>query len=469
VVVRAVVERFAAGGYGLCRTSEGVIFVRGAIPGEEIEITRVERRRGVGWARAWRLLTPSPDRIASVCPHFPTCGGCDFHHVTYERELEAKRQVTAETLRRLSGLAIEVEGPIVPHTGAQPLEYRNTIRIQGGATDGRPSSARQDAASQEGGATDGRPSSARQDAASQEGGGGYLGFCEKESNSIVDIRDCPIAAKSIREELPLRKAKALEDIPRSVTFRAGQAGPDDSSPAVSVVTTWNGRTEIEGGATDGRPPPAPQDAAFAAGGPTGVRLLGPGPGFVWIRLLDRLYRVGPRSFFQVNTAVAEEVIRDLRELLPPGRRFVDLFAWVGTFAIALADRYERVEAYEISRSALDDFRVNAEGLAKITIREWDAARGLSGPSTMPALKEPLERDDIVIVDPPRVGLPDRLTADLVRMRPSVVAYVSCDPATLARDLKALVAAGYAVARPVRLYDMFPRTAHVESLAILTRT
>jgi 23S rRNA (uracil1939-C5)-methyltransferase len=448
-LLSAVVERFAAGGYGVCRTAEGVIFVRGAIPGEEIEITRIERRRGVGWARAWRLLTRSHDRIESVCPHFPLCGGCDFHHLKYERELEAKRETTAQTLKKISGLAVAVEGPFVPRTGARPLGYRNTIRIQGGA--------------------------------------GYLGYCERESHSIVDIADCPIAADAIRAEIPNRKAKAIAQPPKSVTLRAGEAGPHDPTLAVSVLTTSHGRTEIES-VTPGReldtdvrkessvPPCTPSsydNSLYSNVADLQTVPVGTAPvGTVWIRLLDRAYRVSPRSFFQINTEVAGELIGDLRDLLPPGRRLFDLFAGVGAFAIALADRFERVEAFEISRSAVDDFRANAAGLTNLSIQEWDAARGLGervarGGATQ-ALKKCPGQDDIVIVDPPRVGLPERLTADLARLRPSAIAYVSCDPATLARDLKALVAAGYEFARPVRLYDMFPRTAHVESLAILIR-
>lgn len=255
-----------------------------------------------------------------------------------------------------------------------------------------------------------------------QGGAGWLGYCEKHSHRIVDIEDCPIAMPAIQAGILEARAEAARSPVKSATIRCG-----DNGSRVSILTS-PGRTVLKGG---------PLTFGF----------------------LGRDYRVDPRSFFQVNVRAAELIARDLRALLPSGPRLIDLFAGVGTFALALADRYDSVLGLEIARESISDFHSNAAGLHHVRMETWDAARGL---------KLTLNPADVVIVDPPRTGLPVRLKATLDGTRgplPRRLAYVSCDPATLARDLAEL-AGSWSLSGPVRLYDMFSRTAHVEAMVIL---
>lgn len=255
-----------------------------------------------------------------------------------------------------------------------------------------------------------------------QGGAGWLGYCEKHSHRIVDIEDCPIALPPIRAGIATAREAARRMPVKSATLRCGE------DPEPVLILTSHGRTTV-------------------TGGPLRIRLAG------------RDYRVNARAFFQVNARAAGLIVRDLRDRLPPGPRLLDLFAGVGTFALALADRYDEVWGLEIAREAVEDFRVNAGDAPHVKVHAWDAARGL---------KFPLASADVILVDPPRTGLPERLRAQLATAGgtgASRLAYVSCDPATFARDLAAL-AGSWRLAEPVRAYDLFSRTAHVELMAIL---
>lgn len=390
-MIKGTVEKIVAGGYGLVRATDGVVFVRAVAPGEEITARIVRRQRGVAWAELVEVRRASPERVPMPCPHYPICGGCDFLHMTREAELRAKESLTAETMRRVSRLDL----PLAAFTTVgEPLGYRNTVRLQGGA--------------------------------------GYLGYCRKGSEEIVDITDCLIALPAIRSELGRWKEAMQPPYPRNLILRAHASDEtgegNDADRPVTILATRRQETEIQGGS-------------------------------LRMRLRGRDYRVDPRSFFQVNLPVASRLIGDLAERLPDASRLVDLFAGVGAFALSFAGRYPAIVGCEISRSAVEDFQANAAGLEGVTVVEWDAARGL---------KEELKPDDIVIVDPPRTGLPPRLTHDLAGAGPSRLAYVSCEASTFARDLAQLIAAGYRLSEPVRMYDMFPRTAHAELLGILER-
>lgn len=397
--ITAVVEKIVEGGLGLIRSDQGVVFCRGVIPGETVEVELLATRRGVLWGRLIRVIDSSPERRDPECPHFSEfapeggcgphggCGGCDFMHMTRAAEIAFKASVTRETLARMSGREIPADFIGAP---PPPLGYRNTVRLQGEA--------------------------------------GALGFFRSGTKEIVDIADCVVAEESIRGEIRRWKKSPDATMPRTLTIRA--ASGDASHSALSPVATRG----------------AKQGECVDAGESVTIRLRG------------RDFRVSIGSFFQINTGVAGNLIDCARAELPRGRRLFDLFAGVGTFAISLADRYDEVYGFEISRSAIGDFRVNAEGLSGLRIEEWDAARGF---------RREVEAGDAVILDPPRIGLPRRLRDEIAGWRPHpAIAYVSCDAATLGRDLKALLDSGYALRSPVRLFDMFPRTAHVEMMAFL---
>ncbi|OIO30812.1 MAG: hypothetical protein COS94_09630 [Candidatus Hydrogenedentes bacterium CG07_land_8_20_14_0_80_42_17] len=384
------IEKIVNGGWGLARTDGKVVFIRAVIPGEIADVKKYEEKKGILWATEFELTETSPERISSECPYFPLCGGCDFQHMSYSVEQKLKLESIREVLKKICGESAE-KFELKWETGIDiPIEeYRNTIRMQG------------------------------ED--------GYLGFCKKSSNDIVDIEDCRIAARKIRDDIAYRKALAKEKNVKSITWRVG-SGIEQNSSEMTVVMTSRGNSYLEGGSVN-----------FKFG--------------------EVIFHVSPNSFFQVNLDIAEQMVNHLKNNLPNGARLFDLFAGVGTFALCLKEKYEKVIGMEISRDAVNDFQTNIKlnSAKNIEFQNWDAARGL---------KEPLRTDDIVILDPPRTGLPEKLIANLLKSKPRKIAYVSCDPATFARDLKSLFKADYRLDGAIHLFDMFPRTAHVELLAIL---
>jgi len=388
VKITGRVEKVVAGGYGLIRDREGVVFCRAVAPGELIEVEVTGRGKGVRWAKLLELVEPSPFRISSACPYFPRCGGCDFHHIPYGEELSCKEKIVSEALRRILRTEIPTDGFSEKFKELAPLEYRNTVTLHGGD--------------------------------------GCLGYHQKKTRRIVDVDDCPIARPVIRRELSGWSVRKLAQSPRRLTLRAGNIpGKDGEEPLLALAEYGDERT-VEGRALE-----------MEVGG--------------------HCFRVSPGSFFQMNVAAAELVVADLRAILPGATRLLDLFTGVGLFAVSLAQNYEEVLGFEMLPEAVGDFRHNRRDIPSVGEISWDAARGLG---------DFIRSSDVVLVDPPRGGLPPRLLAELERSRPLALAYISCNPATFARDCGRLLQAGYHLARPVRLYDMFPRTAHIEVMGLL---
>ena len=388
------IEKIVTGGYGLARTEEGVVLCRGVIPGETVEVSNLDKKAGVSWATLNRIIEPSPARVESTCPYYPNCGGCDFMHMNREAELHAKREIIKETLERVGKLDVEVADFDQSAYRDRGEQYRNSIRLQGGA--------------------------------------GYVGYFSKATEDIVDIEDCLIAVNPIRTEIMTVRSEVGSGsipMPKNIVIRAGNDTKKEDN--LSTKKTVRGKKAIGGNA-------------------------------VYFTFSGKKYKVSQNSFFQVNIRVAETMLEYLKENLSDGPRILDLFAGVGTFAIALSDRFETVKGFEVSKDALADFRTNIKGIDNIEVIKWDAGLGLKG-SVM--------KDDILILDPPRAGLPPKLRKDLAAIDVGGVqiAYISCDAATLARDLAELCKAGYKVVKPIKVFDMFPRTAHVETITFLERT
>lgn len=374
--MEVVVERIVAGGLGIGRTRDGVVLVAGGLPGERVRLGQVLRRGGAAVARAEEILEPHAARVASDCPFFPACGGCDLRHAAYELELEMKRGIVADAIRRIGKIEASV-APVKP--SPRVAGYRNHVKFRAAA--------------------------------------GRLGFCVAGSAEVVDVETCLLARPEIAEVYAaIRRRGTRAEV---VTIRTD----GESTHAVESVR--------------GRSAPDPPPLAMPLAG--------------------RRFRTSWRSFFQVNLDVAEVLVERVRDLAGGGGLLLDAYAGVGVFAAALADRFDRVVALEISSPAVDDARTNLADLAAV-VRRWDAGRGLP-------LGEIGGTPDVAIVDPPREGLAPATVRDLLRLRPRRIVYVSCDPATLARDIGRL-AAGYRLAGTVEPIDMFPRTAHVECLACL---
>ncbi len=433
-MIRATVGALTHGGGAVVRLDDGrVAFVRDACPGDEAEIEIVADHGRWVHARLARVLTPSPDRVAPPCPYAGECGGCQWQHVSATAQLDAKRSIVKDAFERIGRLeGVEVR-PCVP--SPHPLGYRNKIEL---VTEGA-------------------------------GRDLVLGYHRYGSDSLVAVDRCLLLAhrhvgvpKALRGALRYLAGRHGDLGIRRVGIRVAShtrdievalwttPGPFPRALAAKTLTDAVGATGVMRVMTKG-----PDKEHRIAG----VEVLS-GRGAWRERLGGTPFLISAPSFFQVNTGAAELLVRLVIDALEPAEtdRVLDLFAGAGTFTLPLAGIAGEVVAVESSRHALADLRRNLEiEDLSADVVGGDAAREL------PALDE----FDLAIVDPPRSGLDGILIPALAQAGPRRIAYVSCDPATLARDAARLVAEGYTpvLVQPV---DLFPQTCHVETVAIFER-
>lgn len=399
------------GGDGMGRLPDGrAVFIPGVLPGERVKARLTEQKRAFARAALVEILQPSPDRIQPPCINTAACGGCHYIHMTYPAQLSAKTAIVRDQLQRITGIAAPPVAPMIP----SPLEwhYRNTVQFH----------------------------------LSEEG---RIGFQEAGSHRVVPIDTCLLCHPAIEEILPALDFEGSSGLERI----QARVGVEDELLLVLESTD-----------------PIPPD--FSVDLPLSVVFVGPG-GFeeneplvlagddhLIMEACGRRFRVSAGSFFQVNSAQAENMLRYILDhlTLRADTHLLELYAGVGLFSAFLAPAVGRLTAVETSPSAMDDFAVNLD--------EYDNVDLFAGSAEeiLPSLDI---RPDVVLVDPPRAGLAIPVIDALVEMKPAAIAYVSCDPATLARDLKRLLAAGY-VLEQVQPFDMFPQTYHIETVAMMSR-
>ncbi len=405
--VEVQLTAMAHGGSALGRHEGRVIFVPYAIPGETVRAEVVEAHAHWAQARLVEVLVPSPDRVEPPCPYFGPgkCGGCQLQHIAYEAQAELKRQVVIDQLARVGGLRPARVEEIL---GAEdPWSYRNHVEFHLTAE-------------------------------------GKLGFLTADSHSVYPVEACLIIDPLLEElwealdvewpqlrRLSLRCGSATGD--RMAIFELDQYEDFDIDvdfPVSCVVLLADGEAVV----LMGRP-------------------------YLTESVAGRDYRISAASFFQVNTAAAEVLVQAVGDfLVPTGHEtLVDLYCGAGLFGLALAGRVGRVVGVESAPSAAADFRYNAQGLSHVELLEGTVEESL------PRLEKGL---DLLVLDPPRAGAGRAVVADIARLEPARIAYVSCDPATLARDARLLTEAGYQL-RTVQPVDMFPQTYHVESVALFS--
>lgn len=430
-MIEVDIESLAYGGDGIGRLPDGrTVFVSGAVAGDRLAITVTEDRERFVRASILEVTSPSTDRITPPCPYFTACGGCTWQHVARSAQLIAKRDAVVDALARIGH--IPNASDVVADTLSPGPEYgyRNKVELLNDPTSPRP----------------------------------LLGFHRSRSDELIPVDECLL--------LPKRLRKAPKALGGALRYLAGSS--DLGLKRVAVRCAANTRdVEI---ALWTEPGPFPRAAAARTLGPalpssslvrvltkgsakerrvSGVEVLA-GKGHWKERLAGFSYAVSAPSFFQVNTAGAEELIRlVLAALEPDGTdRVLDLYAGAGTFTLPLAARAAEVVCVESASSAVRDLRRNLEANDSwAEVVGGDAAREIAG----------LGRFDLVVVDPPRAGLDAAVIDALAVARPRAIAYVSCDPATLARDASRLREVGFTLtlATPV---DLFPQTFHIETVA-----
>jgi 23S rRNA (uracil1939-C5)-methyltransferase len=401
--IEVTVEKLVAGGEGFARFEGIPIFVPRSAPGDRLRARLVERRPDYGRAEIVELLAPGPGRRPPPCPYFERCGGCDLQHLDDDHQVRYKAAAAVETLERLGG--VELPGPPEVVAGAAwGYRLRTQLHTEVGPVDGR----------------------------EDVGGAVRVGYFARGSHDLVAVDRCPILAPELEAELarlPGLLAAAAgggERLPRRLDLAVGDGGSDRG--AITAAPMIEGLPHGE--------------VALTLDGPPGVGEL--------------TYTYDARCFFQTHRELAGELMRRAVGAWE-GETAYDLYAGVGLLALPLARRYRRVVAVEGDRVSARHARNNARRNRAANLQV--EARAVE--SWIDRLPEGAAR---VVVDPPRAGLSRKVRHTLFRARPERLTYVSCHPATLARDLKGLRAA-YRV-ESLALLDLFPQSGHVEAVVQL---
>ena len=439
-IYTGTVEGYSSEGLGIVRLDGAVVFVPGTVRGEEIDlrITKVMKTCAAG--EVVKLRKPSPERTKPECPYFGQCGGCDFQHMSYTEELRAKRQRVQDALTRLGGTDLQVEEIL----GAKdPTHYRNKSQYPVGP-------------------------------------GGTIGFYKARSHQVVGVDRC-----LIQSEVSDKTAKAVGDWMRRYKISAY-----DERTGKGLVRHLYVRVNRKGESlccvvVNGKQlPREPELAAFvraAAPRTVGVVLntntkkgnviLGDKYRTLWGQdfLMDTLcglrFKLSVPSFYQVNRDQAEVLYGKALEFagLTGEETVLDLYCGTGTITLCMAAKAKKVIGAEIVAPAIADAKENAarNGIENAEFFCGDAA------DIAAKLEQDGLRPDVITVDPPRKGLSPEVIASVAAMGPERVVYVSCDPATLGRDVKLFAELGYRAIRACAV-DMFPGTRHVETVVLLSQ-
>ena len=415
-----LIEKPIYGGAFLARVEGKAVFVPLALPGEQARVRIVEEKRGYATAEVEEIVAATPERVAPTCRHFGACGGCQYQHASYAAQLEFKKAILRETLER-GGVQAPEEIAVL---AAEPWAYRNRIRV----------------------------------AFDKEGRPGYRG---RRSHAVVPIEECPIAAPALvkaafraaelfrRFAVPSRPAElslfcdAAEDAMLASVFTDGEARiplTDYFGALMPEIPLLRGVELVE--VDQGRPRTVARSGAES----------------IAYRAAGFDYRVDHGAFFQVNRWLVDGLV-DCVTNGQSGKLAWDLFAGVGLFARKLAESFAQAIAVESAPAATRALGENLRGTSATAVKA----------ATLEFLHaaRKSERPDLIVVDPPRTGLGAETTTLLAEIGATAMTYVSCDPATLARDLRALVGAGYAV-ESITLADLFPQTFHLETMVRLRR-
>lgn len=437
-VVTLTIERMAYGAEAIAHDADGrVVFVAGGAPGDTVEAELISESRKHAKARVTRVLEAESARIAPLCPHAGVCGGCPWAHLSREAQQEAKRANVVNSFVRVGGMERErAEAVVAPlSTPVDAWGYRNKVEL-GVTTDSR--------------------------------GHIRLGMHGVNGN-VVAVKSCPLLDK--------RHAKAVKSVAGALGYLCGSHHIELERVGIRA-SRRTGELEV---ALWDKPGPFPRAQAAQvlsdALSPTSVvRVMTKGPKAArkiagveclsgrgsWTELVGNEHmRLSAPSFFQVSTKGAEELIRLVLEGLQPqsDEEAMDLYCGAGTFTLPLARSCGWVSAVESYGPAVRDLRRNLE---KANLTNVDAVGGDAG------RQFPDTDADIIVVDPPRAGLAEEVVMQLSEQPARALAYVSCDPATLARDVKRLEAAGTYRLEKATPVDLFPQTFHVECVCLMTR-
>ena len=408
-------DKLVYGGDCLGRLPDGrAVFVPFVLPFETAEIVITESKERFARGEVVRLLEQSPQRIQVPCPYFGVCGGCHYQHLDYAQQLKLKKELVVDQLQRIGKFSDLPPIEITP--SPLPFGYRNQAQFH--------------------------PVNS-QDAASG------LGFKKVNSNEVIPIARCLLIPDDLNELL----TQIMLEPDSGINRLAMRIDSDDE-----LMLVFEGESD--------EPPELnielPISSAYLSQSGQSFNLSG-NDALVY-NILDKDFLVSPESFFQVNLPVAEEMLRHVLSLVKNQQNLniLELYSGVGLFTRFLAPNASQLIAIESSPSACFDFVSNLDEFDNVSLYEGTVEE------ILPGLIDQIHPVNMVLLDPPRAGLNARARQALIDLAPDQIIYISCDPSTLARDLKHLVEADYNL-QSLRAFDMFPQTAHIETMIGLQRT
>ena len=403
-------EKFIYGGEAMGRLPDGrAVFVPFGLPGENVRVRLVQEKQNFARGELLEILTASPERIDPRCKHFGKCGGCHYQNLPYEKQLQAKTEILRDQLQRIG----KIENPPVSPIIASPSEwnYRNHMQFHLTAE-------------------------------------GKIGFINSKGNSALPIEECHLPETSIDTFWRELQFESNKDVER-VSLQTGMNEEllvvlESESPEtpeleikadVSVVHLFDEHPVVIAG----------QD-------------------HLTINIMEKDFHVSAASFFQVNTKMAEKMVQHLLTHLPVplSATLMDIYCGVGLFSKFFAPKCEKIIGIESSESACEDFAINLDEFDNVELYEGAAEE------ILPALAGRVSSVTHMIVDPPRAGIEKQTLDAIINIKPQTIAYVSCDPSTLARDAARFIHGGYRLV-DVTPFDLFPQTYHIESVSIFEIT
>ncbi len=401
-------EKLTYGGEAMGRLPDGrAVFVPFGLPGETVRVRLTQDKQNFARGELLEVITASPKRIDPKCKHFGKCGGCHYQNLSYEDQLQAKTEILRDQFQRIGKMENPPIKPIVPST--LEWNYRNHVQFHLTAE-------------------------------------GKLGFVNSKGNSVFPIEECHLPETSIDSFWRELQFESNKDVER-VSLRAGE-----NEELMVVLESENFETpelEIEADVSvvhlfDEHP------------------VVIAGREYFVVNILEKEFRVSAASFFQVNTKMAEKMVEHLLThslaRVSMSTTLLDIYCGAGLFSKFFAPRCGQVIGVEASESACEDFVFNLDEFDNVELYEGAAEE------ILPGLAGRLDSSTFVIVDPPRAGIEKHALDAILSIKPQIIAYVSCDPSTLARDAARLINGGYRLVE-VTPFDLFPQTYHIESISI----
>ena len=443
-VIELEITGFSSEGSGVGHHDGQAVFVQGAATGDTVQCLIIKAKKNYAIGKLQHVLKASSDRIIPDCPAFPRCGGCQYRHISYKAEAAIKTQKVRDAFRRIGHLEIVPEDAV---TAESTDRYRNKAQHPVETVNGRL----------------------------------LTGFYAPFSHRVIDCKDCKlqpaefsdilkiVAKWSEKYKIPSYDETTHKGLLRHIyirkAFKTGEImvclvinGDKIFKSDELICALTKGNSDIKTVLLNFN-----TEDTNVIMGKKGKTLYG--KGYIEDILCGKRFRISPLSFYQVNHSQAQRLYEKAAEFAigENTKTLVDLYCGTGTIGLTMADKVESLIGVEIVPEAIEDAKINAK------INNVNNARFICGDAAEAAkiLKDEGISPDTVILDPPRKGCDEALLHTVCEMNPERIVYVSCDPATLARDLNILENTGYEIIKAIP-YDLFPRTVHIECCALLRR-